>query len=130
MALFISDLAFHDALIDAAKLGILSASVVSAAAGLAVLAWSTTGKRGDGNGEARFAAITRADGTTRLELSDGEGKSRFEVATLADGTAAPALGEPEEKRRSGVIAKANGFARLSTPLHREAPSRENQDRAA
>jgi NhaA family Na+:H+ antiporter len=46
MALFIADLAFHDALIDAAKLGILSASLVSAAAGLAVLAWSTSGKRG------------------------------------------------------------------------------------
>ena len=46
MALPIADLAFHDALTDAAKLGILSASVVSAAAGLAVLAWSTTRKRG------------------------------------------------------------------------------------
>jgi NhaA family Na+:H+ antiporter len=45
MALFIADLAFHDALINAAKLGILSASVVSAAAGLAVLAWATSGKR-------------------------------------------------------------------------------------
>ena len=41
MALFIADLAFDDALIDAAKLGILSASVVSAAGGLAVLAWAT-----------------------------------------------------------------------------------------
>jgi NhaA family Na+:H+ antiporter len=45
MALFIADLAFDDAMINAAKLGILSASVVSAAAGLAVLAWSTSGKR-------------------------------------------------------------------------------------
>jgi NhaA family Na+:H+ antiporter len=44
MALFIADLAFDDALINAAKLGILSASVVSAAAGLAVLAWSTRGR--------------------------------------------------------------------------------------
>jgi hypothetical protein len=66
----------------------------------------------------------------RLELSDGEGKSRFEVATLADGTAAIARGDPEEKRRFGVIAKASGFARLSTPLHRDAPSRGNKDRAA
>jgi NhaA family Na+:H+ antiporter len=46
MALFIADLAFDDALIDAAKLGILSASVVSAAAGLAVLAWATSARRG------------------------------------------------------------------------------------
>jgi NhaA family Na+:H+ antiporter len=44
MALFIADLAFDDALIAAAKLGILSASVASAAAGLAVLAWATRGK--------------------------------------------------------------------------------------
>jgi NhaA family Na+:H+ antiporter len=44
MALFIADLAFDDALIDAAKLGILSASVASAAAGLAVLAWATRSK--------------------------------------------------------------------------------------
>jgi NhaA family Na+:H+ antiporter len=41
MALFIADLAFNDVLLDAAKLGILSASVASAAAGLAVLAWTT-----------------------------------------------------------------------------------------
>jgi NhaA family Na+:H+ antiporter len=41
MALFIADLAFDDALINAAKLGILSASVASAAAGLAVLGWAT-----------------------------------------------------------------------------------------
>ena len=45
MALFIADLAFDDALINAAKLGILSASVASAAAGLAVLAWATRGTR-------------------------------------------------------------------------------------
>jgi len=44
MALFIADLAFDDTLINAAKLGILSASVASAAAGLAVLAWATRGK--------------------------------------------------------------------------------------
>ena len=44
MALFIADLALHDALINAAKLGILSASVASAAAGVAVLAWATRGK--------------------------------------------------------------------------------------
>ena len=44
MALFIADLAFDDALINAAKLGILSASVASAAAGLAVLTWATRGK--------------------------------------------------------------------------------------
>jgi hypothetical protein len=83
----------------------------------------------DANGEVRFAAITRPDGTARLERCDGEGKSRFEVATLADGAAALALRNPEEKRRFGVIAKANGFARLSTPLHRDAPSRGNKDRA-
>ena len=41
VALFIANLAFDDALINAAKLGIFSASVVSAAA---VLAWATRGK--------------------------------------------------------------------------------------
>lgn len=64
------------------------------------------------------------------ELSDAEGKSRFEVATLGDGTAALELGNPEEKRRFGRIAKASGFARFSTPLRRDAPSRGNKDRAA
>jgi NhaA family Na+:H+ antiporter len=39
MALLIADLAFDGALLDAAKLGILAASVLSAAAGLALLAW-------------------------------------------------------------------------------------------
>jgi len=41
MALFIASLAFGESLIGSAKLGILLASVVSAAAGLAVLAWAT-----------------------------------------------------------------------------------------
>ena len=45
MALFIGVLAFPDELIDAAKLGILSASVVSAAAGLTALAWLTSTTR-------------------------------------------------------------------------------------
>lgn len=39
MALFIANLAFSESLINAAKLGILSASVVSAVAGVALLAW-------------------------------------------------------------------------------------------
>ena len=39
MALFIANLAFSKSLIDSAKLGILSASVVAAVAGLALLMW-------------------------------------------------------------------------------------------
>lgn len=39
MALFIADLAFQGGLLDPAKLGILAASIVSAAAGLLLLAW-------------------------------------------------------------------------------------------
>jgi NhaA family Na+:H+ antiporter len=39
MALFIASLAFDQSLINAAKLGILSASIVSAVAGIALLAW-------------------------------------------------------------------------------------------
>jgi Na+:H+ antiporter, NhaA family len=39
MALFIAQLAFSKDLIDAAKLGILSGSVVSALGGVALLAW-------------------------------------------------------------------------------------------
>ncbi len=39
MALFIANLAFSESLIKAAKLGILSASVVSAVAGVTLLAW-------------------------------------------------------------------------------------------
>ncbi|MBX6741348.1 MAG: Na+/H+ antiporter NhaA [Acetobacteraceae bacterium] len=43
MALFIAGLAFQGGLLDAAKLGILAASLVSAAAGLALLAWLARG---------------------------------------------------------------------------------------
>ena len=39
MALLIADLAFEGALLDAAKLGVLAASSLSATAGLAFLAW-------------------------------------------------------------------------------------------
>lgn len=39
MALLIADLAFEGALLDAAKLGILAASILSATAGLVLLAW-------------------------------------------------------------------------------------------
>lgn len=46
MALFIADLAFPEELIDSAKLGILAGSVVSAAAGLALLAWLTAAGHG------------------------------------------------------------------------------------
>jgi NhaA family Na+:H+ antiporter len=42
MALFIGDLALPDTLINSAKLGILAASAVCAAAGLAALAWLTS----------------------------------------------------------------------------------------
>jgi NhaA family Na+:H+ antiporter len=45
MALFIADMAFPDVMINAAKLGILTASLVSSAAGLAILACSTRGTR-------------------------------------------------------------------------------------
>ncbi|WP_018149970.1 Na+/H+ antiporter NhaA [Leeia oryzae] len=45
MALLIAELAFGPALLNAAKLGILGASIVSATAGLSVLAWLTTPKR-------------------------------------------------------------------------------------
>jgi NhaA family Na+:H+ antiporter len=41
MALFIADLAFDQHLLGAAKIGILSASAVSAAAGVLALAWLT-----------------------------------------------------------------------------------------
>jgi NhaA family Na+:H+ antiporter len=43
MALFIANLAFSESLLGSAKLGILLASIVSAAAGLALLTWSTEG---------------------------------------------------------------------------------------
>ncbi|WP_367614575.1 Na+/H+ antiporter NhaA [Teichococcus coralli] len=45
MALFITGLAFQGALLDAAKVGILGASVRSAAGGLAVLTWLARGGR-------------------------------------------------------------------------------------
>jgi NhaA family Na+:H+ antiporter len=45
MSLFIAGLAYTPALLDAAKIGILTASVVSAAAGLLMLIWLTSRKR-------------------------------------------------------------------------------------
>jgi NhaA family Na+:H+ antiporter len=45
MALFIANLAFSPSLINAAKLGILSASIISAVAGVVLLSvWSARGK--------------------------------------------------------------------------------------
>jgi NhaA family Na+:H+ antiporter len=43
MALFIADLAFQGVLLQAAKLGILAASLASAAGGLALLVWLARG---------------------------------------------------------------------------------------
>lgn len=48
MALFIADLALSGPLLDAAKLGILAGSLVSAAGGLSLLTW--LGRRGAGSG--------------------------------------------------------------------------------
>ena len=45
MSLFIAGLAYTPAMLDAAKIGVLAASVMSAAAGLLSLFWLTTGKR-------------------------------------------------------------------------------------
>ena len=45
MALFMANLAFDNALIDSAKLGIFLASVFSAVAGLALLRWAPSGER-------------------------------------------------------------------------------------
>jgi Na+:H+ antiporter, NhaA family len=45
MALFIAGLAFGDDHLNAAKLGILSASVLSAVLGTALLAWLSSSKR-------------------------------------------------------------------------------------
>ncbi|HSS66549.1 MAG TPA: Na+/H+ antiporter NhaA [Gammaproteobacteria bacterium] len=45
MSLFIAGLAYTPALLDAAKIGILTASVVSAASGLLMLIWLTSSKR-------------------------------------------------------------------------------------
>jgi NhaA family Na+:H+ antiporter len=41
MSLFIAGRGFDPSLIDSAKLGIFAASVLSAALGLAILAWAT-----------------------------------------------------------------------------------------
>lgn len=54
MALFIAELAFHDELLEAAKLGILLASVISAAGGIALLTWL---------GRTRDHLLASADGT-------------------------------------------------------------------
>jgi NhaA family Na+:H+ antiporter len=45
MSLFIADLAYAPEMLDAAKVGILTGSVASAAAGVLMLAWLTTRKR-------------------------------------------------------------------------------------
>jgi NhaA family Na+:H+ antiporter len=45
MSLFIAGLAYKPAMLDAAKLGILGASVVSAAFGLTALTWIARGRQ-------------------------------------------------------------------------------------
>jgi len=45
MALFIAELAFDASLLGSAKLGILAASVASAAAGVLALAWLTSPRK-------------------------------------------------------------------------------------
>jgi NhaA family Na+:H+ antiporter len=45
MSLFIADLAFAPAMLDVAKIGILTGSAVSAAVGLMILAWLTSRQR-------------------------------------------------------------------------------------
>ena len=56
MALFIANLAFGEEMIDAAKLGILAASVVAATAGVTSLAWlSSSSDRGSAEGFDRAA---------------------------------------------------------------------------
>jgi NhaA family Na+:H+ antiporter len=45
MSLFIAGLAYPDAMLDSAKIGILAASIVSAGAGLLMLTWFTAGRR-------------------------------------------------------------------------------------
>jgi NhaA family Na+:H+ antiporter len=48
MAVFIAELAFDESVLNSAKLGILAASVASAAIGLFALAWLTSGRRSGG----------------------------------------------------------------------------------
>lgn len=47
MALFIAELAFEPALLGSAKLGVMGASVFSAAAGFLALTWLTSPRRGN-----------------------------------------------------------------------------------
>jgi NhaA family Na+:H+ antiporter len=45
MALFIAELAFDSALLNSVKLGVMVASVISAAAGFLALIWLTSSRR-------------------------------------------------------------------------------------
>jgi NhaA family Na+:H+ antiporter len=62
MALFIAGLAFGDDHLNAAKLGILSASVVSAVLGTALLAWLSSSRRVGGP--------SRTPGSTMPQMID------------------------------------------------------------
>jgi NhaA family Na+:H+ antiporter len=68
MALLIADLAFEGALLDAAKLGILAASIVSATAGLALLAWLDR----PGRDFASISDRTNADGRSHIRSEKKE----------------------------------------------------------
>jgi hypothetical protein len=71
MALFIANLAFSPSLINSAKLGILSASVFSAVAGIALLAWLSPG--GTHPRPARSAGSMSTDAHRRgLDPSPGD----------------------------------------------------------
>jgi NhaA family Na+:H+ antiporter len=62
MALFIASLAFGDDHLNAAKLGILSASVVSAGLGTALLAWLSS--------STRVGGPSRTAGSTMPQIID------------------------------------------------------------
>lgn len=96
ITLFIAGLAFQGALLDAAKLGILGASVLSAAGGLALLAWLARGgcdrlavaDNADGRWEHRTAGA-RQDGRLRRGGGSRQAARALAPAWSADPTTTP-----------------------------------------
>jgi NhaA family Na+:H+ antiporter len=97
MALFIAGLAFGDDHLNAAKLGILSASIVSAVLGSALLAWLSSSRRVGGVEDRRQHDVSNNRPSVQLEKAKrnslGQLNSQREKARLQRGSRSTLQGE-------------------------------------
>ena len=117
MSLFIAGLAFPPALLDAAKIGILGASLVSATAGLSALAWLGRGHRPVGPGPARVSEGRGSVAPMEIpidSLSEAALRGVIEAFVNREGTDYGEVETPFERKVEQVrVALLAGRARLT-----------------